>query len=66
MDEVFRRGLSIYPGSGTADGVRGDHVLIAPPYNASDDEFDELIRLLNETYDVVEREAELALNNEPA
>lgn len=25
--------LSIYPGTGTADGKRGDHVLIAPAYN---------------------------------
>lgn len=61
VDETFRRGLSIYPGAGTADGIRGDHVLIAPPYNASDEEFEEMIRLLSEAYGTVEREVELAL-----
>ncbi|WP_346910306.1 hypothetical protein [uncultured Roseibium sp.] len=27
-------GLLVYPGSGTIDGVSGDHILLAPPYNA--------------------------------
>ena len=26
------RGLLVYPGGGTIDGVRGDHILIAPPF----------------------------------
>lgn len=30
--------ISIYPGSGTADGRKGDHVLLAPPYNSTEDE----------------------------
>ncbi|MCC6193249.1 MAG: aspartate aminotransferase family protein [Burkholderiales bacterium] len=29
---ALRRGLVCYPASGTADGERGDHVLLAPPY----------------------------------
>ncbi|RYP83313.1 hypothetical protein DL770_005409 [Monosporascus sp. CRB-9-2] len=61
VDEALRRGLSIYPGTGTADGVRGDHVIIAPPYNMSNEEFEEMMKLLKETYDVVEREVEVAL-----
>ena len=32
-------GLICYPGNGTADGVDGDHVLLAPPFIMSDDEF---------------------------
>ncbi|MEK9724213.1 MAG: aminotransferase class III-fold pyridoxal phosphate-dependent enzyme, partial [Rhodospirillaceae bacterium] len=39
MDE----GLICYPGGGTADGVRGDHVLLAPPFIISPDELDELV-----------------------
>jgi adenosylmethionine-8-amino-7-oxononanoate aminotransferase len=31
-------GFAIYPGTGTVDGVRGDHVLLAPPYNTNKDE----------------------------
>jgi adenosylmethionine-8-amino-7-oxononanoate aminotransferase len=26
------RGLMVYPMGGTVDGVRGDHVLLAPPF----------------------------------
>lgn len=26
-------GIAVYPGSGTVDGIRGDHIIIAPPYN---------------------------------
>jgi len=29
---AFARGLGCYPAGGTVDGVRGDHVLLAPPY----------------------------------
>jgi adenosylmethionine-8-amino-7-oxononanoate aminotransferase len=31
-------GISIYGGQGTADGVRGDHILLAPPYNTTKEE----------------------------
>lgn len=30
--------LSVYPGQGTADGVRGDHVILAPAYNVTREE----------------------------
>ncbi len=28
-------GIAVYPGSGTVDGVNGDHVILAPPYNVT-------------------------------
>ena len=30
--------ISIYPGSGTMDGQRGDHILLAPAYNVTEDD----------------------------
>lgn len=30
--------ISIYPGTGTADGVNGDHILLAPAYNVTSDD----------------------------
>jgi adenosylmethionine-8-amino-7-oxononanoate aminotransferase len=30
--EAFARGLACYPMSGTIDGRRGDHAILAPPY----------------------------------
>lgn len=32
--------MSIYPGSGTADGTKGDHVLLSPAYICTEDEID--------------------------
>jgi len=47
-------GLLVYPGSGTADGVQGDHVLLAPPYNVTDDELTEITdRLVQSVADVL-------------
>ncbi len=48
LTEVIRKrtleaGLICYPVSGTLDGVNGDVVIIAPPYNASAQELDEII-----------------------
>jgi hypothetical protein len=30
--------ISIYPGAGTADGVNGDHILLAPAYNVTSED----------------------------
>lgn len=40
-------GLICYPGSGTIDGRRGDHVLLAPPFIISDDQIGELVDKLS-------------------
>ena len=44
--EALRAGLLCYPGGGTADGERGDHVLLAPPYNIEAHHLDELVEKL--------------------
>lgn len=36
MQEPYN--ISIYPGSGSVDGKRGDHVLLAPAYNISSED----------------------------
>ena len=51
--DAFDRGLLIYPGGGTIDGRLGDHILLAPPYNVTDDELDMIVDLLGETLDAV-------------
>jgi adenosylmethionine-8-amino-7-oxononanoate aminotransferase len=51
--EAFSRGLLIYPGGGTVDGRLGDHILLAPPYNVTDEELDIIIDLLAGTLDAV-------------
>ena len=41
--EAMDRGLLCYGMGGTIDGQRGDHVLLAPPYNLGDTEQGELV-----------------------
>lgn len=43
--------ISLYPGTGTSDGIAGDHVLLAPAYNISDDDVRLIVKL---TVEVVE------------
>ena len=50
---AFDRGLACYPSGGTADGVRGDHVLLAPPYIASPAEIDMIVDRLGAALDAV-------------
>jgi len=40
-------GLICYPGGGTADGVRGDHILLAPPYIVDESQLDEIVCALD-------------------
>jgi adenosylmethionine-8-amino-7-oxononanoate aminotransferase len=39
-------GLICYPGGGTADGKAGDHVLIAPPFNVTTSNLEQIVSLL--------------------
>jgi hypothetical protein len=39
-------GLMCYPGGGTIDGTRGDHVLLAPPYVVTDSELELIVERL--------------------
>jgi adenosylmethionine-8-amino-7-oxononanoate aminotransferase len=55
---AFERGLLVYPGSGTVDGRRGDHVLLAPPYNVTDREIDVIVERLAAAVDAAVTEAQ--------
>ncbi len=43
---AFEEGLIIYPCAGNVGGVRGDTLIVAPPFNASDAELAELLEKL--------------------
>lgn len=45
---AFKRGLVTYPGSGGADGICGDHVLICPPFVIENEEVELLAATLRE------------------
>lgn len=50
---AFAEGLICYPMPGTRDGKNGDHVLLAPPFIASEAELDEMVGRLSRAVDMV-------------
>jgi adenosylmethionine-8-amino-7-oxononanoate aminotransferase len=49
--EAMSRGLMVYPSGGTADGTRGDHVLLAPPFIVDEATIDTIVDLLGASVD---------------
>lgn len=49
---AMEAGLICYPGTGTADGRRGDHILLAPPFILDDAQMDEVLDKLERTISV--------------
>ena len=49
---AFAEGLICYPMGGTIDGVRGDHVLLAPPFILEDTQIDEIVDKLGRAFTV--------------
>lgn len=47
---AFEAGLACYPMGGTIDGVRGDHVLLAPPFIMNDAQVDEVVGKLETAF----------------
>jgi adenosylmethionine-8-amino-7-oxononanoate aminotransferase len=55
-DRSFANGLICYPTGGNIDGVRGDQIILAPPYNATRAELDEIVeKLARSLAEVMER-----------
>jgi adenosylmethionine-8-amino-7-oxononanoate aminotransferase len=49
--EAMARGLMVYPMGGTVDGVRGDHVLLAPPFIIDSAAIDTAVERLGDAID---------------
>ncbi len=50
-EEAYARGLACYPMGGTIDGKRGDHVLVAPPYNVTAAEIGMIVERFGDAID---------------
>lgn len=55
--EAFSMGLITYPGSGGADGISGDHLLICPPFVITEPQIDEMVKILEDSIRLVGRTA---------
>jgi len=52
--EAFARGLISYPGGGGADGINGDHILLAPPFIITESQLDEVVEILRDSIEAVQ------------
>lgn len=56
--KAFDLGVAIYPGAATVDGVKGDHILIAPPYNVTQHVLEQTVQAVEDAYDAVEKDVD--------
>jgi adenosylmethionine-8-amino-7-oxononanoate aminotransferase len=49
--EAMARGLMVYPMGGSIDGIRGDHVLLAPPFIVKREQVDAIVERLGDAVD---------------
>lgn len=52
---AFEEGLIVYPGAGSVDGERGDHILIGPPLTIEPKEINSLVEILDVALTKVEK-----------
>ncbi|KAK1979029.1 aminotransferase class-III [Colletotrichum cereale] len=56
QERAFEKGVALYPGAGTVDGSKGDHVLLAPPFTITDEQLKEVCRVFREAVEEIEAE----------
>ena len=44
-------GIMMYPGTGSADGLKGDHIMFSPPYNVTSEEIDMIVAAAQKAVD---------------
>ena len=49
--QAMEHGLMCFPGSGTIDGTRGNHIMLAPPYIIQPDQIQEIVARLAQALD---------------
>jgi adenosylmethionine-8-amino-7-oxononanoate aminotransferase len=55
-NRAFEKGLITYPGGGGADGIKGDHLLLAPPLIITEEQVDRMVSILDQTFAEISRE----------
>ena len=59
----FEMGVAVYPGSATVDGAKGDHVILSPPYNVTEEELRKIVEVMRTAYEKLEAEVDEELRN---
>lgn len=57
---AFDLGVAVYPGAGTIDGTKGDHAILSPPYNVTEEELTKIVGIMKNAYDLMEKQVDEA------
>ncbi|MFC4634982.1 aspartate aminotransferase family protein [Dokdonia ponticola] len=52
-EKSIQKGVVLYPGKGSVDGVAGDHILITPPLTINEEQLDEIVHAIKECIEEV-------------
>ncbi|UZP39327.1 hypothetical protein NXS19_007143 [Fusarium pseudograminearum] len=52
---AFEKGVALYPGGATIDGVKGDHILLAPPFTVTEGQLRTISQTLKQAVEAAER-----------
>lgn len=55
-EKSIQKGVVLYPGKGSVDGIAGDHILITPPLTINEEQLDEIVYALKECIEEVTME----------
>jgi adenosylmethionine-8-amino-7-oxononanoate aminotransferase len=58
--------MTVYPGTGSADGVRGDHIIISPPYIVTEDDIKHIVNVITAVINEVHKELANKITEIPA
>ena len=47
-EKAIEKGVVLYPGSGSVDGKRGNHILITPPLTVSENDIEEIVNVVKD------------------
>lgn len=51
--DILDNGMLSYPSNGCVDGIRGDHILLAPPYTVTDDELTVIVETVKNSLETI-------------
>jgi adenosylmethionine-8-amino-7-oxononanoate aminotransferase len=52
-EKSIAKGVVLYPGKGSVDGILGDHILITPPLTINEEQLDEIVNVIKECIEEV-------------
>jgi len=55
QEECLKRGLYLYPGGYSMEGIAGDHVLLAPPYIVKRQDLDRMGQIIEDSIKAIEK-----------